>query len=109
MVGWRPADYEVYLCGAAHFILLCPGTENKDNVVRSDPYRIPGLNIEFEVQAWTPQFSMTYFPPSFRTWIALREAPLQTWSRSDIIRQFKNLTIQSVLLHMLYLLENSEN
>jgi hypothetical protein len=66
--------------------VLCPGMNNRDNVVRSGLYRLPRSSVEFHVQAWSFHFNITYFPPSLRTWIALRGAPLQTWSRAEIVR-----------------------
>jgi hypothetical protein len=36
---------------------------------------------------------MTYYSSSFRTWIALRGAPLQMWSRSDIVRLVQDFSL----------------
>jgi hypothetical protein len=75
-VGWTGNEYEIYKCSPTHFIVICQGQLNRDEVVRSGPYTIEGTEIEFDVQARRVEFNMTYFPHSFKTWITLRNAPL---------------------------------
>jgi Domain of unknown function (DUF4283) len=85
-IGWTPNNFEVYSYRLAHYIVLCPGHNNRSHVASMGPYRIVGTDLEFDVHVWEPRFNMMFYPLSFHTWIALRGAPLQTWSRTEITR-----------------------
>lgn len=77
--GWLWQDYEVSSAAEAHFMVICPGENIRNALVRANPHTLrPG--VQFTVHEWTPDWNMVIDPPLCEAWVRLIGLPVQAWN-----------------------------
>lgn len=77
--GWLWQDYEVSSAAEAHFMVICPGENIRNALVRANPHTLrPG--VQFTVHEWTLDWNMVIDPPLCEAWVRLIGLPVQAWN-----------------------------